>query len=61
MTNQELIDAIAKIINPELFQLPPQDHTQAYHRFVEGEKAKARAIIGLIERELAISSPPLDY
>lgn len=49
---EHLIDAVAKIINPELFQLPSEGQNPAYYRFVESEKAKARAIVGLVKREM---------
>lgn len=55
MTHEQLIDAVAKLINPELFQLPSEGQNPAYYRFVENEKAKATKIIGLVEEELVRS------
>jgi hypothetical protein len=53
MPNQDLVDAVAKLIEPELFALPASLQSVASHRFVENTWARAREIITLVRAENA--------
>lgn len=52
MAKQELVDAVAKLINPELFQLPYEGPNTPHQRFVDDMREKARQIIALVENGL---------